>query len=150
MQILDGGVWESNYNEENRGKVQYESRAKQYIRFERLRYGNITPTDIDGYMEYHDAGFVFYEAKYENAKMSPGQEKSYTRLCDALQSAGKVAILMLCEHDTQADNDVWLYSCVVREYYYKKKWHSGNNRTVLQLTDLIIEKLDEWERIYKC
>ena len=39
-----------------RGATTYKERAKQGRDFTGLRYGNITPTDIDGLIEYHGKG----------------------------------------------------------------------------------------------
>lgn len=49
-----------NYTNENRGKIQNEEFARRIIDFSGMRYGNITPTDIDGVIEYHDTRVVFF------------------------------------------------------------------------------------------
>jgi len=40
-----------------RGKIEHRDRARQIRDFSNLRYGNITPTDIDGLIEYQNKCF---------------------------------------------------------------------------------------------
>ena len=40
--------------------------------FTGLRWGKITPTDIDGFVEIRDKAYVFIEVKYSNT-FAPGR-----------------------------------------------------------------------------
>ena len=80
-----------------RGAVHTRGRALQERDFTGLRFGNITPTDIDGLIEYHNERYVIIEAKFGNNNMDFGQELALTRLCDDL---GKPSILVIAKHNT--------------------------------------------------
>lgn len=69
-----------NYNE--RGKIENRNRARQIIDFSGLQYGKITPTDIDGLIEYHDKAILLLEFKYADAEMPRGQKVALERMCD--------------------------------------------------------------------
>ena len=47
-----------------RGAIMHAERAKQLNDFNGLQYGNITPTDIDGVIDYKDRAMVFLEIKF--------------------------------------------------------------------------------------
>ena len=68
------------YDDDNRGSIQFPDRARQLIDFSGLRYNKITPTDIDGFIEYHDEAIVFMEFKYGNAELPYGQKLALERL----------------------------------------------------------------------
>ena len=48
------------YQNNNRGVIQNRDRKKQIIDFSGLKYGKITPTDIDGLIEYKDKAMMFF------------------------------------------------------------------------------------------
>ena len=113
-----------NYSDENRGKIQNRDRAKQIIDFGGMRYGNITPTDIDGYIDYHDSAFVFLEMKLEGADMPYGQRLALERLVNSATASGHDACAMLCIHNKQnPDEDVKAADTQVRAIYWKGAWH---------------------------
>ena len=70
------------------------------------RDGLITPTDVDGMIEYHDEVFIFYELKLAGVNLPDGQRKALKNLVDALIVAGKRAVLFKCEHWTREDEDI--------------------------------------------
>lgn len=112
-----------DYSNENRGTFQYDRRARQLIRFEGLRYGNITPTDIDVFAEYHDRAFIFAEIKHRDAQMPRGQGLALTRLVDRLRRGGTEAVLLLCEHDVDdTGDDVYAADVTVNAVYYRGRW----------------------------
>ena len=128
----------------NRGRIQFPERAKQIIDFSGLRYKSITPTDIDGTIDFRNKGFVFYEFKYENAEMPLGQRIALQRLADDCQNAGKEAVVFLCSHNVK---DV---RCVVDaanakviETYYKGRWKKEDGKkTAKQRTDSFLEWIE--------
>jgi hypothetical protein len=64
-----------------------------------LRYGTITPTDIDAVIEYHGKAFIFIEAKYKDADIPDGQRILFVRLCDALEKAGIKTVFLKASWD---------------------------------------------------
>jgi len=128
------------YTDENRGAIQYPKRAKQLIDFSGLRYGNITPTDIDGFFEVHNTIYFYYEFKYKNGNMSKGQYAALLRQVDTDRAAGKEAVLLYCKHNVQdTSKPVNAASCVVVKYYYNGRWWNGNGRTAKEITDMFYE-----------
>lgn len=129
------------YNEENRGKIQNPSRKRQIISFDGLRYGNITPTDLDGLIEYHGRAYVFMEYKLRDAVLPYGQQLALQRLTDDVANSGKEAVFLVCEHCIDDCNcDIESASAKVREYYWRGVWYSGKNKTAKQITDSFIQR----------
>jgi hypothetical protein len=122
-----------------RGDVTYKARAQQGRDFTGLRYGNITPTDIDGVIEYHNKCYVFYEAKHENAPpMSDGQRMALERICDDLK---KPSLLVLCKHRHPAEQAIDFAVCDVESVRYKGKWITLKSKAkVKEVTDWFIGK----------
>jgi len=104
-----------------RGEVHSRNRARQIRDYSGLRYGNITPTDIDGLIEYHGKAYILIELKYQNATLSYGQKLALERLTDDLS---KPAICIIGSHDTHnPDNDIDAANAIAVEYRYHKEWH---------------------------
>ncbi len=119
------------YLDENRGRIQERDRARQIIDFSGLKFGKITPTDIDGLIEYHNQAVIFMEFKYFCAPLPHGQQLALTRLVDNSQRAGKEAILLICEHHvSDCDSDIIASDAIVREFYYRAKWYHDGKTTV--------------------
>jgi len=66
-----------------RGKIRNRERAKQLNDFHGLCYGKITPMDIDGFIDFGNQLFVFFEGKCGTAQMEYGQSLAFERLVDA-------------------------------------------------------------------
>lgn len=137
------------YGDENRGVIQYPELKRILTNFSKLRYGYITPTDIDAFIEMHDELYIFYEFKYSKTEideniMPNGQKKALMRLADALQSAGKESVVILCRHEVEnTDEQIQCGDCSVDRFYYKGTWFSGNNRNAKQITDDFISYLNK-------
>lgn len=128
------------YKDETRGKIQNPEQKRQLMDFSGLKYGKITPTDIDGFIEMKNKLFVFYEFKNKAAKQPYGQQLAETNLIDALRLAGKEAVMILCRHNqNNFEKEINAASCIVEKYYYNSKWYDGDNRTAKQVTDSFIE-----------
>lgn len=132
-----------NYDDENRGAIQFRKRAKQIIDFRGIRYGNITPTDIDGFFEKADQGFVFYEYKLDGCEMPRGQKVALERIVNALHAAGKKSILFLCKHDkVDPEQDIIAADTIVDELYFRGRYYQGEGQTAKQWTDRFIGWLE--------
>ena len=126
----------------DRGKIVDRDRARQIIDFSGLKYGKITPTDIDGMIEYHDKGYIIYETKYDGAVMPRGQELALERISNELK---KPSIIIVSDHNHPIDEDIDIANSLVRKIFYAGKWnekHSG--MTVKEVTDKFINYLDEF------
>ena len=90
-----------------RDEVQNKAKFKQRILFEGLiRRDRITPTDIDGFIDYKGNAFVFLEAKTGEADMKYGQKLAYINLIQRLQKAGALAICILFKHNTPSHEHI--------------------------------------------
>ena len=125
------------YTNENRGYIQNKERAKQLIEFTGMKYGNATPTDIDGFIERYNEAFVFFEIKHRCVNEVPtGQRMALTRLVDNLAIAGKKAVLFVAKHDIEdAGEDVIAADTEVTDIYYNGIWHKYAGKTLKQMTD---------------
>ena len=123
-----------------RGQITFRERSQQIRDYSGLRYGNITPTDIDGFIEYKDKAFVFIELKFEGAKESYGQTLALERLCDGLEKS-KPCLLIIAKHDFPANKDILAHTCKVDRYRYKAQWRVCKEN-VKELIDRFIASVD--------
>lgn len=103
-----------------RGQTIYKDRATQGRDFSGLRYGQITPTDIDALIEYKNTCYVFIEAKYGNSEMPYGQRVALERLCDDLQRL-KPTLLIVASHNQNSNQEIDFANSTVRMYRDNKK-----------------------------
>jgi len=131
------------YTDENRGTFQNNARAKQLIRFDGMTFENISPTDIDAFIEYHDKAYVLFECKSGDADMSRGQRLALERMTDDLQRAGKETVLLICEHNVPCCDDVFLKQTAVRRYYRKKRYHETKGKlTAREFADKFLKYVE--------
>jgi len=124
-----------------RGKIQNRLRARQLRDFTGLRFGNITPTDIDGFVEFRDKLFVWIEAKLNGVPMDLGQRMALERQCDAVGETGRKAAVLVIEHDTSPSDDIDFASCPVREWRYEGEWREPIRPvTCRDAIDILLEK----------
>ncbi len=101
-----------------RGTILHPERIKQVIRYEGIRYDTITPSDIDGFIEYKDKGWIIYEVKGRHKEVPYGQRLALQRFVEDTKKAGKSSIAIIAEHDiTDPTEDIILSQCHVREVY---------------------------------
>ena len=106
-------------------------RIKQVISFDGMRLGTITPTDIDGCIEYHDKALVLLEYKLRGYGMPFGQRLCLERIANDVEMAGREATVMLCEHDvTDVNKPVEGKDASVKAIYYKHQWHKSDGKSV--------------------
>lgn len=117
-----------------RGVIRNRKFAQQIRDFGGLRFGKITPTDIDAAVEFGDRLYVFVEAKHGDAPIPHGQRLLLERLCDALhQPPRRYAVVILASHDTDADIDFG--ALPVRMARWGGRWHVRNGITVRAAMD---------------
>lgn len=103
-----------------RGSIYNRFRAAQLRDFSGLLYGNITPTDIDGLIEYKNRCFVFMETKKEGNDLPYGQMLALRRVCDAISNPiKKPSILFITEHNNGNGEDIDFARTIVRQIYHK-------------------------------
>lgn len=129
----------------NRGKIIHRERASQLRDYRGLRFGNITPTDIDGFIEYHNKAYVLYELKLENAEVPYGQRLALERLTNDLEKVGKPTLCIIASHDVHdCSKDIDVANASVIEYRLKGKWtliSPGLTITTRKMTELFFDNL---------
>lgn len=129
------------YTNENRGKIQNRDRAKQIIDFSGLKFGSITPTDIDGVIEYHNKAIIFIEMKYGEQPLPRGQKVALMRMVDDLQNANKESCLLVCVHNVDnPEIDVDAAQTNVKYIYWNHK------RIKVRGTKKLIDTIDNYIR----
>lgn len=109
------------------GKIRNREYAKQLRDFSGLCFGKISPTDIDGFLDFGGKAFVFIETKHGGAMPPFGQKLALERVCDACQRSGVETLLIVASHDTAEDVDVG--SLPVIAHRYKEKWKKPKQQT---------------------
>lgn len=118
-----------------RGKIYCRTRAKQLRDFTGLQFKNITPTDIDAFVEFGDVLFVFIEAKQNGYSLPHGQKLGLERICDAIHgtrnenSRQRIAALIVIEHETDCDEDIDCAEAKVAGIYQDAKWRTPQHQT---------------------
>jgi len=129
------------------GKIVWRSRARQLNDFSGLVFDyGISPTDIDGLIEYRDSCYIFIELKSKGKSMSRGQAMAFQRLTDDLQIT-KPTIFILAEHETEdEEQDVDAANCIVSWHRYNHTWFPGSKETVRQLCDRFIKQFGDYHK----
>lgn len=130
------------YKDNNRGKIQFRDRARQIVDFSGMRYGKITPTDIDGLIEYHSIGaYALFEFKLEGCDIPLGQMRALTEIVDDLNKVGKLACLFICEHNAEnPEQDIVAAEAKVKAIYYKGR----KIQPCTRIPDSLKAQVDEW------
>lgn len=109
-----------------RGEIKNRFYATRIRDFRGLRFKNITPTDIDAFIEYRGLGFVFIESKYGSAPLPFGQKLALERLVDECQ---KPALLIVGSHTNSGDIDFAALS--VEQFRFQGKWFTEEQETTV-------------------
>ncbi len=138
------------YTNENRGVIQNRERARQLINFSGIKFGNITPTDVDGACDYKDKLTMFFEVKYGNAVPPPGQKLFYIRTADDIQKSGKSCIVYFCWHDiANPEDDIDGAKTEVKYIYFKGQWYTGSCELLEAVTKAITatnnKRKNQWQ-----
>ena len=104
-----------------RGLIRNREFAQQIRDFSGLRWGKITPTDIDMFVEFGGKLFVLAEGKHGSAHLPFGQRLAFERLVDALHDPpARISVGLIVAHDTTGDID--FAQLPVRAIRYRGKW----------------------------
>ena len=110
--------------------------AGQLKDYSGLKFGNISPTDINACLEFGGKLFIFVETKFGDAQMPRGQQLCLERLCDLLTVP---AIIIQTRHDLSGDID--MANTLVTRYRENSKWHNEvPDITLRGLIELMREK----------
>lgn len=130
-----------------RGKIITPDRAKQIRDFSGLLFGTITPTDLDGLIEYHGRGYVIYEVKLSGTQILDGQRLALARLTDDLERARRPALCIIATHNTtDVAEPIDVANAIVLEYRYRRRWRRFKDmHTARELTKWFLDRLGQRE-----
>ncbi|MBO4556034.1 MAG: hypothetical protein J5706_04675 [Elusimicrobiales bacterium] len=124
------------------GQYRNPERGRQLILFDGLQYGDMSPTDIDGILDYKNRIWLIFEAKLADAPMPRGQRLALERLVQDAGEAGKHGIAMVVEHFVyDTDRNVTLANCRVREIYtteHRRWWPPYKLMTAKEMVDTYV------------
>ena len=112
------------------------------LRFER----GITPTDIDGFIEFADSVYVIIEMKYRNTELPGGQRRALENLSDRLCDSRR-AILIVATHEVlpETGTQIDVGNCIVTEYRSRGVWYRPNHPvTVKAVIDQFRTRVTTW------
>lgn len=129
-----------------RGIIQNRSFGKQIVDFKGLRWGKITPTDIDGFLDFGNRHFFLIELKYNGAQLKRGQELAFERMIDNWNIKGKTvhAALIVASHNNAPPMDIDAAAAMVSKVYFGSPvgWREPNKP--INLRDCIQFIRDRW------
>ena len=112
------------YPKREPGRIYHPARARQLNSFTGLKFGTITPTDLDGLIDYHNERFAFLELKLRDAPVSDAQANAIMRVVDAIEVAKKRAAFFVAEHfEDDPTVDVAADRCLIRAIYTRQMWY---------------------------
>lgn len=103
-----------------RGEIYNPKRAGQLRDFSGLRFGKITPTDIDGFIDFRNKLHIYIEAKYEDTELWHGQRLALERICDNCKIPCTVVVV---SHRQPVNEMIDFANADVIEYRWERKWH---------------------------
>lgn len=127
-------------NDDERGKIRRDEFASILRDFSGLRYGKITPTDIDFFIDFGNRIFIIGELKYGDVQLPIGQRLALERLSDACSEVIEVVYVLVARHECQPGEKIDTGKCVVTEYRNCGKWIKPKiELTVREAIDRIVE-----------
>ena len=94
-----------------------------YMDYSSYANTNNHPSDIDMFYIGKDKTLIVGEIKNELGKLVGGQRKLYEQLIDGWKYDGIALFIVHDKYVQRGDTKVDVPNCLVREYYYKGKWH---------------------------
>jgi len=129
--------------EQDRGNIKYIERYKQLISFSGLRRRrNITPTDIDGVIDYNGNAFLYLECKLEGKEIDLGQRLALERIIFSHEKAGNPSCVLLFTHNVEPENLIDAEKQIVKTVFRKRdglySWQdiASKQLTVLQCVEI--------------
>ena len=128
-----------------RGNIKFKGRAKQLNSFNgMIRRRNITPTDIDGIIDYNGKAFVILEGKYGDAELPKGQKMALENLANTILSANKRVVVIIYRHFIHDTNqEINVSKQIVSDIYFKRKWDKITvEKNVLEVIEMFENHCD--------
>lgn len=128
-----------------RGNIKNKGRAQQINSFSGLiRRRNITPTDIDGLIDYNGKAFIILEGKYGDAELPKGQRMALENLANAMLDGSKKVVVIIFRHNIHNVNEeINVSTQPVTEIYFKRKWFQISLKSTLQVIEIFEKYCDD-------
>lgn len=126
---------------QQRGIIQNRARKQQIADMSGLRFHKITPTDLDGFLDFDNRLFVFIEGKFIATPVLLGQQIAIDRLCDACNNPpNRFAIAIIADHSHPSDEDIDFAHMTVRAWRFRGQWRKPmvQGTTVRQAIDRMV------------
>lgn len=106
-----------------RGSVYNKGRYRQIVDFSGLQFERgITPTDIDGFLDFDNRLFCVIELKFMDNPVPKGQRLAIERLCRAIELADKKCLGIVASHESPPEEPIDASLALVTEYRWKSRW----------------------------
>jgi hypothetical protein len=137
--------------------INHRARFNQVRNFAGMKFGTITPSDIDMTIEYHNERRVLGEFKYADTQLLNGQRWLLERFTMDFIRAGKPSIAFIAKHFvSDCSKDIICAEAVVEEVFLgdikngKPVWTPvASTFTALDLCNWFITDSDKlWVAIY--
>ena len=127
---------------ETRGLINNRERSLQVKKYDGLRYGAITPSDVDGFVEFKGKLFIFWELKLGKTPLPKGQQWGLERLCDAVEKSGAPCYFLVVRHNVEdTSEDIDVSQAIVSDVRYRGEWKKpGIEMNLKQVIDLLKSK----------
>lgn len=109
------------YTKPVRGVIQNREAAERISDFSGLRWGKITPTDIDLFLDFQNKVFIVGEGKTTGLKLKYGQKLALMRLTDACAGVGD-SLLLVWDIPRDLTGDIPTHGMIVRDSYQNGQW----------------------------
>ena len=121
----------------SRGKIRNKALSSQIKDYSGMRYGKITPMDLDGVIEFGNKLYILLEYKGSGAPLAFGQRLCLERIVSAIHLPNRIAVCLVADHNQQLSDEVDCANAIVRQYFYKCKWRTPRQAqlTVKQAVD---------------
>ena len=107
-----------------RGVIRNKQLAQQINDFGGLcRHRNITPTDIDGLIDYNGVAYVLMEGKHIHAGIPSGQLRAIENLAASLAKGGAMVTAIIYTHDIPPEQSIYVADCTVKQFLFEGKWY---------------------------
>ena len=127
----------------SRGSIKYLDRYKQLISYEGMvRHRGITPTDIDGFIDYSGNVFLYLECKLLSKELDIGQRKALENVVKSHDASDKKGCAAIFKHNSKPDEIIMAKDQYVSEIYLL----GGDNYSWIQVFNEKITLLDFIER----
>ena len=109
--------------------------------FSGLKFGSISPTDLDGFLDFGNRLFIFVETKFADSILRGGQKLALERLCDACQTEHRTSILIVTNY--WDDGEIDIGETIVQQYRLRGRWYEATDITLRAAIEMFYKNFYE-------